>query len=233
MLSPLFKSLLFAIGLNIGCNLIVYGGRLIKAVIFDLGGVLIKSAFTSFSLEIAAVFDVSAALVDKALRKHWPDYLTGKIAREEFWHCFAQDTGLEDDADRFENSMLSSCPLDVETYKIVKQLKGRYFLVLLTNVAKEWLEHVRKRYLLNRIFNEIFASYEMGAAKPHDFETKQDYTLFYRLVLKQIGFKVEECVFIDDHEENLKPAAELGMHVIHFKDASQLKQQLRKLGVAI
>ena len=219
--------------LNICCNLIVYGGRLIKVVIFDLGGVLIKSAFTSFSLEIEAVFDVPATLVDKTLRKHWPNYLTGKISREEFWHRFAQDTGLEDDVARFENSLLSSYPLDVETYKLVKQLKGRYVLILLTNIAKEWLENVRKRYRFDRLFDKIFASYETGASKPHDFETEQDYTLFYRLVLKQIGFKAGECVFIDDHKENLKPATEVGMHVIHFKNANQLKQQLRKLKVAI
>jgi len=38
---------------------------------------------------------------------------------------------------------------------------------------------------------------------------------------------------VDDKEENLAPAAEMGMRTVLFKSAKRLKDDLRKLGVRI
>jgi HAD superfamily hydrolase (TIGR01509 family) len=48
-------------------------------------------------------------------------------------------------------------------------------------------------------------------------------------VTEKLNIKPEECVFIDDHEENLVPARQLGMHTILFQSITQMKRDLEKL----
>lgn len=40
----------------------------------------------------------------------------------------------------------------------------------------------------------------------------------YRLTLERMGLPAEQCVFVDDHEANLSPAAELGIATVHVTD---------------
>jgi HAD superfamily hydrolase (TIGR01509 family) len=53
----------------------------------------------------------------------------------------------------------------------------------------------------------------------------------YRRVLKKIGLRPEETVFIDDMKSFISGARKTGMHAIHFKGRSALLKALRKLGI--
>jgi len=68
----------------------------------------------------------------------------------------------------------------------------------------------------------IFASCFMGVAKP-DPE-------YYKYVLKSMNAVPEETLFVDDKLEYLKPAGELGITTIPFKDYGGLVKDLSKLG---
>jgi HAD superfamily hydrolase (TIGR01509 family) len=54
----------------------------------------------------------------------------------------------------------------------------------------------------------------------------------YRLALEITQRTPEECCFIDDRPLNLESAARLGMKTVAMKDAEQLEQELRELGVS-
>ncbi|MCI0534857.1 MAG: HAD-IA family hydrolase, partial [Verrucomicrobiales bacterium] len=54
----------------------------------------------------------------------------------------------------------------------------------------------------------------------------------YRLALEVTRRAAEECVFIDDRAMNVEYAERLGMRTIHFRDATQLKQELGQYGVS-
>ncbi|MEV7281801.1 HAD-IA family hydrolase [Streptomyces sp. NPDC093111] len=60
-----------------------------------------------------------------------------------------------------------------------------------------------------------------GLAKP-------DPTI-YRLALERIGLPAERCVFVDDHEVNLPPAAELGITAVHARDEDEAVAELEDL----
>ncbi|MFB8078569.1 HAD-IA family hydrolase [Streptomyces sp. NPDC056013] len=51
----------------------------------------------------------------------------------------------------------------------------------------------------------------------------------YRLALERIGLPAERCVFVDDHEVNLPPAAELGITTIHVADEDRAVAELEAL----
>ncbi|MFJ3818790.1 HAD-IA family hydrolase [Streptomyces sp. NPDC090056] len=51
----------------------------------------------------------------------------------------------------------------------------------------------------------------------------------YRLALERIGLPAERCVFVDDHEVNLPPAAELGITTVHATDEDRAVAELEAL----
>ncbi|WP_175411928.1 HAD-IA family hydrolase [Streptomyces sp. TRM64462] len=51
----------------------------------------------------------------------------------------------------------------------------------------------------------------------------------YRLALERIGLLAERCVFVDDHEVNLLPAAELGIATVHMADEDMAVAKLEAL----
>jgi len=53
----------------------------------------------------------------------------------------------------------------------------------------------------------------------------------FQTLLNSIGYKAEECLFIDDSAPNIQTAAELGFQSIHFQSAQQLTDELTKRGL--
>jgi HAD superfamily hydrolase (TIGR01509 family) len=51
----------------------------------------------------------------------------------------------------------------------------------------------------------------------------------FHLLLNRYHLKPEQSIFIDDNINNIKAAEEIGLHAIHFKDASQLEESLSSL----
>lgn len=72
-------------------------------------------------------------------------------------------------------------------------------------------------------FDPLILSYETGFMKPE----KE----IYEKTLSKLKLKGEECVFIDDRGEHHSSPEQLGMQTIVFKNATQLKQDLKNVGV--
>lgn len=53
----------------------------------------------------------------------------------------------------------------------------------------------------------------------------------YKLLLNRYNLKAEECVFIDDTEENVKAAETLEFKGIVFKDYDDAVQKLAEIGI--
>ncbi|MFE5302005.1 HAD-IA family hydrolase [Streptomyces sp. NPDC056632] len=71
------------------------------------------------------------------------------------------------------------------------------------------------------LFDVHIVSELEGLAKPDP--------AIYRLALKRIGLPAERCVFVDDHEVNLPPAAELGITAVHVTDEDGAVAELEAL----
>lgn len=109
---------------------------------------------------------------------------------------------------------------------LLKKLKKRYALYLISNTNKMHFEYIKKKFPdILRHFTRTFPSHEVGDRKP-DLE-------IYRKVLRKIRFRPEETVFIDDVPKFLRGAEKVGIRTIHFRSRKQLIQDLRKLGVKI
>ena len=103
---------------------------------------------------------------------------------------------------------------------LIKRLKQmKYSLIVLSNANPVHAEINYKRGLYS-IFDKVYLSNEIKMAKPDK--------KIYDYVLKKSKLKPEECIFIDDREENVLVANELGIKGIVFTGYKELIYELNK-----
>jgi putative hydrolase of the HAD superfamily len=161
-------------------------------------------------------FQAKGAVIDKAI--------VGKISAEELLDHIAVALNISPTLlkEKWREAFYESITVDEDVLAIIKTLKEGRRVVALTNVIELDTESCRLRgdYVL---FDEVLTSWELGSAKPgHEI---------YRKALQRLGVDTGECLFIDDAQENVDAAVAVGMRGIHFRDAAQLKTDLRSIGL--
>ncbi len=111
------------------------------------------------------------------------------------------------------------------TWEIVKKLKGKYILAILSDMNEEWAKVRENKFKISEHFDYVVYSYKVGVQKPN--------IKIYNYLLNLMKIPAYECIFIDDKQENIDIARELGIKTILFENAVQLKQELADLGIKI
>ncbi|QUX24766.1 HAD family phosphatase [Nocardiopsis sp. MT53] len=93
-----------------------------------------------------------------------------------------------------------------------------YRLALLTNNVVEWEDLWRATVPADELFEVVVNSAHEGVRKPD--------TEIYERLLARLGLTPDRCLFVDDLEDNLKPAAELGMATVRFQDNAQAVEEI-------
>jgi epoxide hydrolase-like predicted phosphatase len=196
---------------------------MIKAGIFDVGGVLIEWDNEHIIRDISKTLKLSSAVI----RDTWKT-LIGNITEEDFWLRFTDKTGtkhLLPEESLFLREFKKRYSPNTEVLEIVKKLdEGGITLAILSNTITSHVAYLEEKGIYQRFPITVF-SHEVGIAKP-------DATI-YELTLKKVGVQPEQAFFVDDRVENIAAANKLGIKGIHFQSASQLQNDLRSLGVSI
>ncbi len=144
---------------------------------------------------------------------------TGAMNSEEFWHQFAENSGMTIDSDYFYDYFKPK--RRTEMYEVINQIKAKGFRVVLgTNTIDS---HYRK-HLDNgdyNIFEKVYPSNLIGYSKP-DPE-------FLRYILNEEGIEAENTVFVDDNTENIKSAKDIGIHAIQFDTFEKVQREINEL----
>ena len=183
----------------------------IRAVIFDLGNVLIDIDFLrcariwSEHSGLPAQTLVSRFRIDTAYRA----FECGELNAAEYYDALRRQLGinLPDAALRKGwNAVIRDEKPGIRT--IVKRLARRFPLYILTNTNPEhemiWASAHKE---LLSYFQKIFISSRMGCRKPD--------TVIYQTVARSIGWPCSRILFFDDAEENVESARQTGMQAIH------------------
>ncbi len=191
----------------------------IKLIIFDLEDVLINS-WHKISKELD-ISEVDFKTVDNSQLRQ--DLQLGKITEDEFFSEFIKRTHTKLSVDELKALVRKYLtPLD-GMLDLVKSLKSRYKLAILSNFTKEWADYLIKKYEFGNLFDATFWSFERGIKKPwHDA---------YLEVTKHFGIPPENSLLIDDKIRNTEAAAKLGFHTITFENYDKVKKELLDLGV--
>lgn len=212
---------------------------MLKSIIFDWGGVICYPITKRLVAKVKEQFDADERAIRKAYFKDLHDYEIGRLSDDEFWQSFCRELGITVDEKVLMDIVRDVEQLDKEVYNIIKHLKKtkRYKLVLLSNNIPVMVNYIKNKFDLS-VFDHLFFSNELGMRKPH--------LEIFEHVLNKINsdnadkiksninsISAEETVFIDDKQENLDAAAQLGIKCILFQNAEQLKSDLKILGVKV
>lgn len=173
-----------------------------KAVLFDMYGVIIREPKGNLQPYIEGFIP---GITEEQVYANWLEASRGFMSSEDF----LRSTGLEGDLKTIEREYLDTLHLNDGIFDAVSYLRSRGIkTALLSNDMKEWNSYLRARFDLDRLFDEIVVSGEVGLRKPMPE--------IYALALERIGEKADDCVFVDDQERNTKAAAALGINTVTF-----------------
>jgi putative hydrolase of the HAD superfamily len=199
----------------------------IRAVLFDFGGVISSSPFEAFAhletergLPADFIRTVNATNPDT---NAWARLERGEVDVETFgtlWSDEARSLGHELDG-RLVLERLAG-EIRPQMVDAIRACKTKYMTACLTN------NFTRAEAILSEevaavygLFDVILESRVLGVRKPDP--------RFYELACEALDAEPGECVFLDDLGVNLKPARALGMHTIKVSDPDQALTELGEL----
>jgi 2-haloacid dehalogenase len=103
--------------------------------------------------------------------------------------------------------------------------KAGYSTYGLSNWSAETFSSTKIAHPFFNTLTDIVISGEEKVCKP-DFK-------IYRILLERYQLVPEECVFIDDRQENLEPAKRLGIESVLFRTTQQTRDDLKKMEILI
>lgn len=201
---------------------------LIRNIIFDLGNVLLnfqpKQFLTRFINDENQINDFFAKVIKNEL---WLNLDRGRIslddARDEYIAKFPEENELIITFFNHWKEMLTPINPNIN---ILHELKANgYSLYALSNFIEEAFEYVQNRYSFFNLFEGKVISSEIKYIKPE--------VQIYQHLIKTYNLDPEECVYIEDVAAFLIPAKNLSMRVIHYTPRTDLRKELRKIGVKI
>jgi len=179
----------------------------IKCVVFDVGGVILVEGHDVTNLLIPLVERECGYSDKEEIYRRYREASLGLISVKEFWK------GISDDYLEIQRKYLNTCfEVDPQFFPIIRKLKKKHLLAILSNDISEWSKYLRDKYGYNEFFEEIVISSDFQSRKPDENIYK---VLFARLIRHEI--EPQECIFLDDRLKNLKTGRDLGMKTIHFK----------------
>jgi len=196
---------------------------MIKTILFDFTGVVTTArCFPSLAERLGKKFNIDAKKILNRLQSNDILYTKGNESTHAFWKKAFK--GLPVPYHDFVSEFSSWYTLNNWVLDLAKRLKSRYQVVILSDNFDAVLDTIRKDKKL-KVFEKIYLSNELHLSKADE--------RLFRYALKSLGRKPEECIFIDDKEKNLAQAESIGMRTILFRNTTQLKMELKHLGIDI
>ena len=202
--------------------------RKVRAVIFDIGRVLIRIDVGRTMKGLASGTSLSPQELWSAIEQdpRWKDWQEGRISARN-WHLHVkQRFGGPATFEQFTDAWnLALDPEPILSNKLFEKLSKSYRLGLLSNTDPIHVTHMESRYDFFSYFRVRIYSCAIGAAKPNP--------LIYREALRACRVRAEEAVYIDDISAYVEAARRVGMTGIQFQTSEQLVLALHDLGVQI
>lgn len=194
-----------------------YYERMIKAVIFDYGGV-ITSGGNGYELaeRLAANLQIPLERAKELVYAPWPDFMTGKINEAQYWQAVEEAYGgpVSTEDRQIWNTWEHMQPRP-EMIAFANKLKSKGYTVgLLSNVAPVTEKVIRDQGGYE-LFQPCILSCTAGFAKP-------DRAIYDELLRQLPGIKPHEIIFVDDQQRYLDAAAVLGIQTVLAADAPQI-----------
>jgi epoxide hydrolase-like predicted phosphatase len=195
---------------------------MIRSIVFDWGGVLIKNP----SLEMLGFFAKTLQVPSKEFLKVYKgfisDFQKGLLSEEPLWETVCEELGYEKPRcpSLWEAAFQSAYVENKELFKSASILKKEgYRIGVLSNTETPAVRFFKKRQYT--LFDVTVFSCEEHAIKPE--------RQIYEILLNRLGMQPEEVLFVDDKEEFVEGARQVGINAVLYQNERQFQRACQLL----
>lgn len=199
----------------------------IRLVLFDIGGVLLRTDDPAPRTRLAQRYGLDRAGIDRLVFSS-PAAQAAEIGRAEesaVWAHVGETLGIDAaEMVEFQRQFWAGDTVDLSLFDLLRSLRPARRTGLLTNSwLREPLALFRTRYgladdLVRDAVEAAVSSAQVGVQKP-------DRRIF-DTALARFNAAAEETVFVDDFVQNVEAARKLGMVSILFENPTQARRDL-------
>ena len=195
----------------------------IKAIIFDMEGVLMKTGDMDLSACWAKALNAPYDAVHDVFYGEMNDKADlGVVTQEEFDRYLITSLGLGMEMMPVVQKVIDEqCFIDQVLADRILELKKSYKIGLLSNYSQMMRDKIENDWDIKHLFDDIIISYEVGLIKPDP--------AIFDLAVSRLGAEAHEAVLIDDRIKNIEGAHAYGMHAIHYITREQSLHDLDAL----
>jgi epoxide hydrolase-like predicted phosphatase len=196
----------------------------LKAVIFDFGGVLVRTEDQTHRENLAKELGMSYTDIEQLVfsspsaRKA----ARGLVSAKEHWEDLGRTLNLSvDQLKDFRARFFAGDRLDEDLINYLRSLHNRYQIALLSNAWDDLRTYLEDVWHITDVFDQIVISAEVSIIKPEH--------QIYTLLLDRLGISPPQALFVDDFIENIEAARQVGLVTIHFDERERVLRELHHL----
>jgi epoxide hydrolase-like predicted phosphatase len=196
----------------------------IQAIIFDIGGVLVRTMDRAPRIALAQRLGITAEALEELVfgGESGRKAQRGEITYEQQWAYVCQQLNwpLESwhalEAEFFGGDLLDTALVDY-----IRSLHLRYKTAIISNALSDLRATIARKWHFEDAFDVIVSSAEVGVMKPD--------ARIFQAALQALDVPPDAAVFVDDFAHNVAGAQALGIHAIHFRSPQQAVGELEDL----
>lgn len=195
----------------------------IRAVFFDLGGVILRTEYQAprqhLAERLGMEYEDLVRLVFESETSRKASI--GAVTADEHWAAVVKKLKRPaSEARSIRDEFFGGDVLDLELIDTIRSLHSKYKIGLISNAWGDLRKFIAKEKIAN-IFDTMTISAEVGAVKPD--------ARIFQLALDQLQVPAEAALFVDDFAVNIEGCEKIGMQGLLFKDPEEIKQKLKAL----
>ena len=193
----------------------------IEAVIWDLGGVIVRTEDRAPRDALAERLGLSRAELNHIVFESDARFSAqlGEIDGDAHMQTISEKFGLS--LPEFRQYLFGGDRVDKELVAFIRDLRPKWKTALLSNALSNLRSFLSETWKISDAFDLIVVSAEEGLMKPDP--------AIYQLTLNRLGVLAHAAVFIDDLAANVQAAVDSGMLGIVFESRRQALGALHTL----
>ena len=203
----------------------------IKAIIFDYGGVFMRTVDVTPRLKWEQRLGLRPGGITEAVFNDplWDDVQCGRVTADALWANVGARLQLtSEELAALRHDFWSGDQLDEELLALAADLRAAgYRLALLSNAPAD-LPH----FLERRGAGHLFDAFDVVVISGQEGVMKPDPAIYER-TLARLEVRAAEAVFVDDHRVNVEAARQLGIPATRFRGMAALRPWLQEVGVPV
>jgi putative hydrolase of the HAD superfamily len=188
------------------------GKSKIRAVLFDFGGVVAEEGFYNGLINLAEKQALDArSMPEEGMRAVYDSgFVLGQGTAADFWALMRKRTGLEGKDDFLSDRIIDGFQIRHWVIDLVRSLRAKGYITGILSDQTHWLYELDSYDHFFKEFDCVYNSYDLGKGK-------RDPTVFTDVV-NDLKLKPEEVLFVDDNEDHVKRAREMGLKSFLYID---------------